>query len=125
MSMVGSRHNGQRGAEGGPSGSGTRVWCVLALLPMVLCARGRAAAVDPAAERPPRAATPPVATDARLAGDESRTRLIIDVSHNLGLTAFTLADPYRVVIDLPQVAFQFPAKTGEAGPGLIKAVRLG
>jgi N-acetylmuramoyl-L-alanine amidase len=80
-----------------------------------------------AAERaaPASAGSLPVAIDTRLAGDESRTRFIVDVSHNIGLTAFTLADPYRVVIDLPQVAFQFPAKTGESGRGLVKAFRYG
>ena len=67
----------------------------------------------------------PVASDARLGGDEKRTRFIVDVSKNLNLTAFTLADPYRVVIDIPQVAFQFPPKTGESGRGLIKAFRYG
>src|SRR5215813_12972386 len=67
----------------------------------------------------------PVAIDTRLGGDESRTRFIIDVSHTISLTAFTLADPYRVVIDLPQVSFQFPAKTGESGRGLVKAFRYG
>src|SRR5499426_4556552 len=67
----------------------------------------------------------PVAIDTRLGGDESRTRFIIDVSQTITLTAFTLADPYRVVIDLPQVAFQVPAKTGESGRGLVKAFRYG
>src|SRR4029077_13428791 len=38
---------------------------------------------------------------------------------------FTLADPYRVVIDLPQVTFNLPPKTGEAGRGLVKAFRFG
>jgi N-acetylmuramoyl-L-alanine amidase len=67
----------------------------------------------------------PVASDARLGGDDKRTRFIVDVSKNLNLTAFTLADPYRVVIDIPQVVFQFPPKTGESGRGLIKAFRYG
>src|SRR5215475_1107110 len=53
------------------------------------------------------------------------TRLGGDGSHTISLTAFTLADPYRVVIDLPQVSFQFPAKTGEGGRGLVKAFRYG
>ena len=66
-----------------------------------------------------------VATDARLGGDETRTRFILDVSQNINFTAFTLADPYRVVIDLPQVTFQFPPKTGEGGRGLVKAFRYG
>src|SRR5436190_202447 len=41
------------------------------------------------------------------------------------IAAFTLADPYRVVIDLPQLTFQLPGRTGEHGRGLIKAFRYG
>ncbi len=39
--------------------------------------------------------------------------------------AFTLADPYRVVLDIPQVNFQLPAEAGVTGRGLIKAFRYG
>ena len=67
----------------------------------------------------------PVATDIRLAGDDQSTRLIMDVTQNLGVRAFTLADPYRVIVDIPQTVFQLPAKTGETGRGLIKAFRFG
>jgi N-acetylmuramoyl-L-alanine amidase len=67
----------------------------------------------------------PVASDARLGGDESRTRFIVDVSQHISIAAFTLADPYRVVIDLPQVVFQLPPQAGESGRGLIKAFRYG
>jgi len=67
----------------------------------------------------------PVATDARLGGDESQTRFVMDFTRKIDLHAFTLADPYRVVIDIPQVAFQLPAKAGESGRGLIKAFRFG
>ena len=66
-----------------------------------------------------------VATDARLGGDGGRTRFIVDLSQSINLSAFTLADPYRVVLDLPQIAFQLPAKTGETGRGLVKAFRFG
>ena len=81
-----------------------------------------------AAERPPAASAAdsfPVATDARLAGDELHTRLVMDFSRTIDLHAFTLADPYRVVIDIPQVIFRLPPKTGESGRGLIKAFRFG
>jgi N-acetylmuramoyl-L-alanine amidase len=71
------------------------------------------------------AADLPVATDARLGGDETRTRFIVDISRNVSITAFTLADPYRVIVDVPQMVFQLPAKTGEGGRGLIKAFRYG
>jgi N-acetylmuramoyl-L-alanine amidase len=36
-----------------------------------------------------------------------------------------LADPYRLVVDIPQVNFQLPAGAGAAGRGLIKAFRYG
>src|SRR5205085_6856371 len=39
--------------------------------------------------------------------------------------AFPLADPYRVVVDIPQVTFKLAAGTGSAGRGLIKAFRYG
>jgi len=68
---------------------------------------------------------PPVATDARLAGDDKQTRLVIDLSHKIDMRAFTLPDPYRVVIDIPQVNFQLPPDTGEHGRGVIKAFRYG
>src|SRR5262245_8505347 len=66
-----------------------------------------------------------VASEARLGGDEAKTRLIVDLSHKINLRVFTLANPFRVIIDMPQIAFQFPAKTGETGRGLIKAFRYG
>jgi N-acetylmuramoyl-L-alanine amidase len=49
----------------------------------------------------------------------------MDFSRKVDIRAFTLAHPYRVVIDMPQVTFQLPPKTGEKGRGLIKAFRFG
>jgi len=67
----------------------------------------------------------PVATDVRLGGDDKQTRFVIDLTQKVDVAAFTLADPYRVVIDLPQVTFKLPAKEGEHGRGLVKAFRYG
>ncbi len=67
----------------------------------------------------------PVATDVRLGGDLTETRLVLDLSRKIDLHAFTLADPYRVVVDIPEVVFRLPPKTGESGRGLIKAFRFG
>jgi N-acetylmuramoyl-L-alanine amidase len=67
----------------------------------------------------------PVATDARLAGDDKQTRLVIDLTQKIDVRAFTIADPYRVVVDIPQVNFQFPPRTGEHSRGVIKAFRFG
>jgi N-acetylmuramoyl-L-alanine amidase len=67
----------------------------------------------------------PVASGARLAGDNKQTRFVLDLDKAIPLRAFALADPYRVVIDIPQVSFQLPAGAGSAGRGLIKAFRYG
>src|SRR5262249_56965192 len=66
----------------------------------------------------------PVASDVRLGGDDTQTRLIIDLSRKIEIRSFTLANPYRVVMDMPQVAFQFPAKAGEVGPRLLQPFRF-
>src|SRR5690348_10623194 len=67
----------------------------------------------------------PVATDVRLGGDAKDTRFVMDLSSKVDIAVFTLANPYRVVVDLPQITFNLPAKTGETGRGLIKAFRYG
>ena len=67
----------------------------------------------------------PAATDARLAGDDKQTRLVIDLTQKIDVRAFTIADPYRVVVDIPQVNFQFPPRIGEHSRGVIKAFRFG
>jgi N-acetylmuramoyl-L-alanine amidase len=67
----------------------------------------------------------PVASDARLTGDGKQTRFILDLDKAIPFRAFALADPYRVVVDLPQVNFQLAAGTGAAARGLIKAFRYG
>ena len=59
----------------------------------------------------------PIASDARLAGDAKQTRFILDLDKPVQFRAFALADPYRVVVDLPQVNFQIPAGVGVAGRG--------
>jgi N-acetylmuramoyl-L-alanine amidase len=67
----------------------------------------------------------PVASDARLAGDGKRTRFVLDLDKSIQFRAFALADPYRVVVDIPQVSFQLPPETGITGRGLVKAFRYG
>jgi N-acetylmuramoyl-L-alanine amidase len=67
----------------------------------------------------------PIASDARLAGDDKQTRFVLDLDKTIQFRAFTLADPYRVVLDIPQVNFQLPAGIGTSGRGLVKAFRYG
>ncbi|WP_284311722.1 N-acetylmuramoyl-L-alanine amidase [Labrys miyagiensis] len=87
------------------------------------------AAPAPAVTAPaPAQADALVASDARLAGDEKRTRLIVDLNgptDKLNFRVFVLADPYRVVVDLPQIAFNIAPDIGKHGRGLISAYRFG
>lgn len=71
-----------------------RVWLLLCAIAM-LAASG---AVPAAAE--------PVVTAVRLGDYPSKTRFVLDLSERVGFTIFTLADPYRVVVDLPEVAWR-------------------
>jgi N-acetylmuramoyl-L-alanine amidase len=66
-----------------------------------------------------------IATDMRMGGDDKQTRFVVDLNRKIDLVAFTLADPYRVVVDLPQTTFTLPAKAGEQARGLVKAFRYG
>lgn len=75
--------------------------------------------------KPVSSARLPIASEARLAGDDRQTRFILDLDQSISVHAFTLADPYRVVVDIPQVTFQLPPGIGAAGRGLIKAFRYG
>jgi N-acetylmuramoyl-L-alanine amidase len=69
--------------------------------------------------------SPPAAHDVRLGGDDKQTRFVLDLNRRIDFAVFTLADPYRVVVDLPQVAFKLPPRAGEQGRGLVKAFRYG
>jgi len=66
-----------------------------------------------------------VASDLRIGGDDKQTRFVVDLNRKIDFAAFALADPYRVVVDLPQVNFKLPAKAGTQSRGLIKAFRYG
>jgi N-acetylmuramoyl-L-alanine amidase len=75
--------------------------------------------------RAPSAEAAVIATDMRIGGDDKQTRFVVDLNRKIDLVAFTLADPYRVVVDLPQTTFTLPAKAGEQARGLVKAFRYG
>ncbi len=67
----------------------------------------------------------PVASDVRLAGDGKVTRFVMDLDRRIDVRAFALANPDRVVLDIPQVTFQFPSGVAKEAKGLVKAFRYG
>ncbi|KWV54224.1 N-acetylmuramoyl-L-alanine amidase [Bradyrhizobium macuxiense] len=105
---------------------GCGLLCAAAL---VFAETGRPSAAEepPSGQSAPAPATSnlPVASGARLAGDGKQTRFILDLDRKIEFRAFPLADPYRVVVDIPQVNFQLAAGTGATGRGLVKAFRYG
>ncbi|MGY4370294.1 hypothetical protein ACVW1A_006359 [Bradyrhizobium sp. LB1.3] len=55
----------------------------------------------------------PIASAARLAGDGKQTRFILDIDQTVTFRAITLADPYRVVVDVgPRSIFNSPRAPG-------------
>jgi N-acetylmuramoyl-L-alanine amidase len=105
----------------------SRTFAVASALSVVLLAPPASAAENGIAVRTlaPPAESTPVAADVRLGGDDKQTRFVVDLDRKVDIVTFTLADPYRVVIDLPQVAFRLPPHAGEQGRGLVKAFRYG
>jgi N-acetylmuramoyl-L-alanine amidase len=81
---------------------------------------------------------PGPARDAPAAGGNTVTATHADVTVERGLTRFSLllsararyhissmASPYRIVLDLPDVDFRLPGSAGEQGRGLVRAFRYG
>ena len=71
----------------------------------------------------------PVAVAARLTQDAGGAALTFDLSRTVEANAYTLSSPDRIVIDLPEVVFQIPARGSEpdagADSGPVKAFRFG
>ena len=67
----------------------------------------------------------PLIYDARIVGDEARTRFVADMTSAIDVSVFTLSDPYRVIIDIPEVRFGLGENEGVEGRGLFTAFRYG
>ncbi|MBM3521215.1 MAG: N-acetylmuramoyl-L-alanine amidase, partial [Alphaproteobacteria bacterium] len=71
------------------------------------------------------ASEPVVAQKVRIGGDLKRTRFVADLDREVGFSAYALAEPYRIVIDMPDVRFDLPADAGQKVRGLITSYRYG
>lgn len=70
------------------------------------------------------AETPLVAKSAEMAGDELRVRALFKFDREPKLARLIIANPHRLVIDLPETGFAFDAKAPLAR-GLVSDVRFG
>lgn len=66
----------------------------------------------------------PAVLDVRLGVHPDKTRFVIETSSPIDFRVFTLSDPYRVVIDLPELAWDLPDRPAQAA-GLVLGYRHG
>src|SRR5688572_1363326 len=71
------------------------------------------------------AAAKPAITNASLGVEPGLTRVVISLTQRSDFRVFTLADPYRVVIDLSEVDWKVPSGTKLQGQGLVAGMRYG
>lgn len=65
------------------------------------------------------------ATAIDVLGDKQSTLIQLSLSRGVTTEIYTLANPYRVIVDLPGVEFQLPADAGRDPRGLVSAFRYG
>jgi len=70
------------------------------------------------------AASHVVVSDARIGRHDDHTRFVLNLSDKVAFTVFTLADPYRIVIDFPEVGWRLDPSLLQ-GAGLIRGYRFG
>lgn len=71
------------------------------------------------------AAAEPTVIATRYGVHPDRTRFVLELSEPVAFNAFMLADPYRIVVELPEVAWQIPSEAGNRGAGVIASFRYG
>ena len=69
--------------------------------------------------------SPPVVLSARIGEHEDRTRFVIELSDPVNIRTFTLSDPDRVVVDMPEVSWRLGAPPRPSGSGSVKSYRYG
>jgi len=70
-------------------------------------------------------ANPPVVLSARIGEHDDRTRFVIELSDPVNLRTFTLTNPDRVVVDMPEVSWRLNAPPRPSGLGSVKSYRYG
>jgi N-acetylmuramoyl-L-alanine amidase len=69
--------------------------------------------------------TVPVVISARLGEHPDKTRFVVELSDPVQVRVFTLSDPNRVVIDMPEVLWRVNANDRPTGKGAVNSYRYG
>lgn len=64
-------------------------------------------------------------TSAQLSESDGKTTFTLALSRGVQAEIVTLANPYRVIVDMPDVEFRLPAGTGRSGAGVVTTFRYG
>lgn len=73
----------------------------------------------------PRALAAGAATSFRVHDHGTHTRIVLELTSGPGFQVFQLPDPYRTVIDLPEIDWQLPEGLETRGAGLVRDLRYG
>ncbi len=98
-------------------------WLLAGMLALAPALAG-AAETDVATASIPADVSPLVAYSGRIAGDDARTRLILDFDRRPEISVHYVANPYRILIDLPDTVFALK-KDEIAARGLFSDIRYG
>ena len=66
-----------------------------------------------------------VVTDVRVGVQGDATRIVFEVTRQVGFNVFTLKNPYRVVVDLPEVGWRLPPRPLPSATGVFQKLRYG
>ena len=73
----------------------------------------------------PAIAGSPLVSAIQVEGTATRTKVVAEVSVETGFSVKTLPNPYRVIIDVPDVQFDLPSGIGRKKRGLVQQIRYG
>ena len=97
----------------------TRAGRAVLAVGLMLAAMAGAAAVPAAAQ------SGATVLGVRIGGNPAATRFVLEMTQAVKPEVFTLANPYRVVVDLPEVAWTLPLNDIGAKGGLVEGFRFG
>ena len=66
-----------------------------------------------------------VVTDVRVSERASKTRVVFEFTKDLDFKVFILANPHRVVVDMPEVGWRLPARPLPSRVGVFETLRYG
>ena len=83
------------------------MWGIERLLLRILAAL---AVVVGMAQFAPALAAEAVVTDIRIGAQKDLTRIVLEIDRQVAFSVFTLTNPNRIVVDLPEMGWRLPAR---------------